>query len=443
MSPEKCDGVLKNEQNGEDLNTLLSLTLRRTPQNPIARRSEFFGKCRITTKISKHKGANRQGRMGRQTLLAEHAGNLTARSNQISNAYRAGLVPRKNAVAVMSSDGVVSLSSRDLGPAHANIFIQYLEQLCVAARMHASTKKPDPDTRARESPTPRSCSSSSTAQPNASPKLAYTALRAIILNDNRLNDDTGSRIVAALQNFGTLEKLDMSNNYLGTSTAMAIGNLSRAGDNLHCLALSGSLPRTLATSTLMGCLSSSCIRQLDLSHNRIGHYPTIKAISDIITHSTVLTVLELGWNNFGPSGGLAVCHAVLENKSLEKLDLSFNNMGSEAIALLAEATEGHSNLTNLNVSGNNFGDEGALELSDAMSESRRGRPVTDCVLNLQHNHLTRTVADALLSRKQTVGNTTALARHNASIIEIVVYPLVAAGPYQGSIDPIVSSIAGY
>lgn len=402
--------TIASNEGSNGLNMIISLTQDSAPKNYVARRSDFFGKCRITAKLSKQRAAHRRGKMGRRTLAAEYASKLTPRSTQILNTYDAGLIPRVGTTAEIAPDGVLSLSSRHFGPMHAKILIQYLEQLCLTSELS---------------------------------KAAHRPLKTIILKNNRLDDATACRIVAALQNIHTLEALDMSNNKLGKLTAMAIGKLLNGG-NVHSLILSGSMSQGLSASTLMQHVKVCNIQHLDLSYNEISHNATVGAISDVIATSKVLKTLNLGWNNFGPRGGITICNAVTENKALESLDLSFNNMGETAITILAQAIKDHRFLTDLNVSGNNFGDECSLQLVDCMEKARRAtKSVEGCVLNLQHNHMTRCVADRILERKQTVGNATALARHNTPSINIIVYPLLVAGPYQGSIDPVVSAVAGF
>ena len=384
------------------ISELLSIAPRDFPRNNIARRSEFFGKCRLNTKLEKTKSPVRKGRMGKKTEEASRTHRLTPRSLQISGMYQAGLIPRLGVVAEMGSDGVIHLCSRDLGTDHATILVKYLNQL-----------------------------------------QNTSSLKAIILSDNRIDDDTGSKIVRALQRYETLEILDMSNNSLGKMAAKHLGTLTEKCNMLHTLKLSGSMPGTLSTKTLMQSLTTKQIKHLDLSHNRISNLTTIHAIGDIISNSNSLEECMLGWNNFGPRGGLIVCRAMLKNRAVKKLDLAFNNIGDESLSQLAEAVEGHENLIWLDVSGNNFGDEAAVELVDAMRESRIGRTLNHCSLKLQHNHLSRSVADIIMQGDEAKEEAKASLRHKTPKIEVIAYPLVVGGPYQGSIDPVTASVGGY
>jgi Ran GTPase-activating protein (RanGAP) involved in mRNA processing and transport len=94
-----------------------------------------------------------------------------------------------------------------------------------------------------------------------------------------------------------------------------------------------------------------------------------------------LSILKLGYNNFGDEGINTLAVGISAHRALGSLDLGFNQVGDEGIRSLAAALFG-SALHTLYLAGNHMGEEGAMALADGI---RRGCAVTK--LHLTGNRL--------------------------------------------------------
>ena len=65
------------------------------------------------------------------------------------------------------------------------------------------------------------------------------------------------------------------------------------------------------------------ISQLDLSHNRIGNTGAMK-IAKFLTHTQILTHLDLGDNNISYQGSRFLSQGIANNNSLRVLSLYLN-----------------------------------------------------------------------------------------------------------------------
>ncbi len=434
-------------------------TLSQYPINPIARRSTFFGKCRLASKIAKHTtaSAKHRGRMAEKTQHAiAHATPETPRTGQIVAAYTHGLVPRPSAMAEVTQDGTLDLSGRGLGDHHHRMLLDFLRRTRLAAHVAA-------------------------AEPGDAESAVPPILR-VSLRSNRLGDAAAAEIVLALARLDTdahgLVSLDLSNNKLGRKTAAALCQLvAVTGASLQELRVSGSFPGVMSHRALLAGLAtvvtesnkkpkqkksngkrtSCCLQVLDLSHNRIDSAAAIASLAVVVGLLPSLRECHLDWNNLGPRGGMQLARAVQQNATnarkrwskletpanagLHVLGLSFNRIGDEAALVLARALASpHPQLTELFVDGCHLGDEAAMALADAMRTARataRRSKVRACVLSMLHNHIGTRVGNEMLERNKREGKEAgAKAAHRVGgALTVKVYP-VSVGDGEGSIDPL-------
>ena len=431
--------------------------LSQYPINPIARRSTFFGKCRLASKIAKQTtaAARHRGRMAEKTQHAiAHATPETPRTGQIVAAYLHGLIPRPSTMAQVTPDGTLDLSGRGLGD-HHRVLLEFLRRTRFAAHVAA-------------------------AEAGDAESVVPPILR-VSLRSNRLGDAAAAEIVLALAQLDPdvhgLVSLDLSNNKLGRKTAAAICRLLAAtGASLQELRVSGCFPGVMSHQALLAGLAttvtesnkttkkteskgktpmSCCLRVLDLSHNRIDSAAAVASLAVVVGLLPSLHECRLDWNNLGRRGGIQLARAVQQNATnakkrwsklqtpaaagLHVLGLSFNRIGDEAALVLARAlATPHPELTELFVDGCDLGDEAATALADAMVKARAARTKAHaCILSMLHNHIGTGVGNEMLQRNQREGKEAGskAARRVGGSIDVRVYP-VSVGDGEGSIDPL-------
>lgn len=88
-----------------------------------------------------------------------------------------------------------------------------------------------------------------------------------------------------------------------------------------------------------------------------------------------LRELNLGENHFGDSGGEFIAAGILHNYSVTMLDLGWNEFGVQTAKVLGEALKGNATLLNLilrthtllySIERNKLGSEGASALADSL-----------------------------------------------------------------------------
>jgi hypothetical protein len=104
---------------------------------------------------------------------------------------------------------------------------------------------------------------------------------------------------------------------------------------------------------------------LDLGHNNIGDEGAI-AIVEALKVTAVLTKLELYGNNIGVDGAKAIAEALKVNAVMTELELCGNKIGDEGAEAIAEALKVNAVLTELQLGGNTIGDEGAIAIAEAL-----------------------------------------------------------------------------
>jgi Leucine-rich repeat (LRR) protein len=88
--------------------------------------------------------------------------------------------------------------------------------------------------------------------------------------------------------------------------------------------------------------------------------------------STSLTSLDLGYNNIGDGGAVALAEAMKVITSLTRMDVRYNDIGIGGAVALAEAVKVSTSLTSLDLGDNNIRDGGARALlSNVAAKERR------------------------------------------------------------------------
>ena len=93
-----------------------------------------------------------------------------------------------------------------------------------------------------------------------------------------------------------------------------------------------------------------CLEELNIKYNKLGDHGT-KLLSEGITNTKTLRVLEINDNNIGPSGTTAIADALSNNTSLEELYMSDDNfIGQDAAKALGSAIINNKILKRLSLS---------------------------------------------------------------------------------------------
>ena len=372
--------------------------------NPIARRSEFFGKCRIANKLAKFASPRRTtnpGRLANRATIAEkHTYPHTPRTAAIVATYKSGVVPRPGSLAEVSQNGVCDLSHRSI---HSEILITFLQRVH-SAFMTSKSSVPD--------------------------------IQTLLLNDCRLTDRDAAKIIYELTKMQKILHLDLSNNKLGMQTGKALIELTNK-TSLFELYLSGTLAHhSHASATLLKGWSTLNLKIVDFSHNRISSIDSVQKIGKLISDTKTLKHLNLSWNNFGPNGGKLIAEAFIKNKTLTYLSLSFNGIGEQATTILSKGIIKHPKILTLDVDGSSFGDASALTLANAMVQSQSKRKNngsgTFCTVLMRHNKISSQVCQQVIEK-----NINSTKDKSRLIFEV--YPVIV-GDGEGSTDPTVSVV---
>lgn len=113
---------------------------------------------------------------------------------------------------------------------------------------------------------------------------------------------------------------------------------------------------------------------VSLKHRGVGAIGG-RAIFECLRHNQHIQSLDLEDNQLGlnvdaDAGGLdPLCAAIRENSVLTNLDLSYNNLAARGCAAVAEAFEQNASINELSLRGNNVGDVGAHALAAAIGKS--------------------------------------------------------------------------
>ncbi|DAZ92938.1 TPA: hypothetical protein N0F65_008466 [Lagenidium giganteum] len=94
-----------------------------------------------------------------------------------------------------------------------------------------------------------------------------------------------------------------------------------------------------------------------------------KLLSHVLTLSTTLKTLDLGFNRITDKGAVLLARALERNTSLQQLYLSGNEIGPIGATALANALKVNRTLQTLHLSGNNIGEDGAAALAEGLQHN--------------------------------------------------------------------------
>ena len=87
-------------------------------------------------------------------------------------------------------------------------------------------------------------------------------------------------------------------------------------------------------------------------------------VVDFISNHHFLASINLGWNNIGKEGAIAISEALKYNNTITDINLCSNNIGNEGATAISEALKHNHTITYIDLGGNNIYDEETMTLID-------------------------------------------------------------------------------
>jgi hypothetical protein len=231
--------------------------------------------------------------------------------------------------------------------------------------------------------------------------------------DNNLSDAGLKPLVDAIVKMPQIIHLDLSENTVGPMSATALGRYL-AGENctLERLILRKANVDDFEGERFVDALmGNSIIRELDLSHNLLGHAELLntvrpnlvtaaEAIANLLrTPSCRLDTLKLAWNMIRLHSGVDLARSIAKTTTLTYLDLSYNALGQEGGKALGDSLLDNKSLQKLLLDNNNIDGIGCFVICTAVQENHGLR-----YLSLCGNPVGEAGAKALIMVPATVGS---------------------------------------
>ncbi|KAM3861034.1 dynein regulatory complex subunit 5 [Diretmus argenteus] len=175
-------------------------------------------------------------------------------------------------------------------------------------------------------------------------------LKLLRLHQSKVDDDKCRLLVKYLLDHPSLRELDLSHNVIGHRGARAIGKL----------------------------LNRSKLETLKIYDNSIGG-PGAKAIAYALSKNSTLLSLDLRLNGLGDEGGQAIGQSLLRNSTLTHLHLGGNEMTEPTANVLSQVLVQNNTLKSINLSCNKLGTDGGKALEEGMSLNTS---IIDCDIRL-------------------------------------------------------------
>ncbi|XP_035826749.1 leucine-rich repeat-containing protein 74A [Aplysia californica] len=242
-----------------------------------------------------------------------------------------------------------------------------------------------------------------------------------------LGADATRAIALSLKDSITLEKLDISGNWIGPDGARFMGRLLEENDYLTELTLADNkigtegglhlakmisvngglrkldvsgneLDDKCAEAFSLSLENNKYLRELNLSHNRFTEYAA-EFLGPAISANENLDILDLSWNHLREKGGIAVAKGIKENVRLKVCNLSWNGLDSRGGLAVADALLVNQSLLELDVSGNRLNLEVTTKFAKVLTTND-----TVKVLRMGNNLITSAGAIALASAINNTDN---------------------------------------
>ncbi|BFZ07051.1 hypothetical protein BsWGS_10090 [Bradybaena similaris] len=201
----------------------------------------------------------------------------------------------------------------------------------------------------------------------------------------------GSRVMCRLlEENDYITNIALKENKIGSDGCLHVAKMIHINSGLRRLDLSGNeLDDKCAEALSLALESNRNLRELNLSHNNFTEVGA-QFIGMSIGANENLDVLNLSWNHLREHGGIELAKGLKENIRLKVCNLSWNGLATQAGLALADALSLNQSLLELDISGNRLTYAVATKLAKVLATNDVIR-----VLKLGNNCITSAGAIAL------------------------------------------------
>ena len=153
-----------------------------------------------------------------------------------------------------------------------------------------------------------------------------------------------------------------SNNLTGASSHLIADIISHLQP--HTLMLGDNITNVRDISTAV--INTSTVKVLNMENNDLTAQEAV-AISDMMICLEDLTIFD---NKLGDHGAELLSEGITNTKTLRVLDISNNNIGPSGTTAIANALTNNTSLEELYMNGNNIGQDGAIALGNAITNNK-------------------------------------------------------------------------
>ena len=190
--------------------------------------------------------------------------------------------------------------------------------------------------------------------------LANTKFTSLTLCN--ITSSGSTKFAEAIQVPTTLQKLNISNNWIHDDGAIAISNSLKYNISLQQLNMSKNNITSEGAMYIAEAIQvNSTLEKLDLSSNAISN-DGATTISDSLQLNSSLLELNMSRSEITSLGAKYIAEAIQVNTTLEKLNLSSNAISNNGAAAIGESLQFNSSLQELNISKNKITSEGQKKL---------------------------------------------------------------------------------
>jgi len=187
----------------------------------------------------------------------------------------------------------------------------------------------------------------------------------------------GKAIFECLRHNKHIQALDMEDNQLGLNVDVEAGALEHIAAAIRDNSVLTNLDLSYNNFAGRGCArialaleSNSRIREVSLRGNNMGDMGA-RALQCNINDKNKLAKIDVSDNGIGESGGMDLGALIANAKTLKQADFSWNAVGIRGTAAIAESLKTASALVRLNLAWNGLGDRGAEHIGLALKENQQ------------------------------------------------------------------------
>ncbi|RHZ34840.1 hypothetical protein DYB37_009606, partial [Aphanomyces astaci] len=199
-------------------------------------------------------------------------------------------------------------------------------------------------------------------------------LTTLDLTNNRIGTRSAMLLFGAVTSSSTLSRLVLKGNDLYDRIHTAVGALLATNSSLTFLDLSDNRVRN-KTGTAIGhaLLANTHLQALHLTWNTMSATGCLPILTALATTNQSLKHLSLGWNRLGDETGCLVATMLLRNQTLESLDLTSAQLSCASVGFLADAVTFNEGLARLNLDQNPIDQTGVSLMLQAAKQRERSK----------------------------------------------------------------------